>query len=145
MLKSVTQLIFKLFKFLANGWKYHLKVSILNGIVMGGGAGVSIHGRFRVATENSVFVSSCFEICVFLFMLRMHIFNRLTNASYLTYYSLKLICSPESPHFSYRFLQCLKRLWGFSQILVPLIFYQDSLDSLVINWHPSVNTQRFTI
>ncbi|KAK6918105.1 Enoyl-CoA hydratase/isomerase domain, partial [Dillenia turbinata] len=31
------------------------KVSILNGIVMGGGAGASIHGRFRVATENSVF------------------------------------------------------------------------------------------
>ncbi|CAL5331188.1 unnamed protein product [Camellia sinensis] len=30
-------------------------VSILNGIVMGGGAGASIHGRFRVATENSVF------------------------------------------------------------------------------------------
>uniref|UniRef100_A0A3Q7EKQ5 3-hydroxyisobutyryl-CoA hydrolase n=1 Tax=Solanum lycopersicum TaxID=4081 RepID=A0A3Q7EKQ5_SOLLC len=32
-----------------------LKVSILNGIVMGAGAGVSIHGRFRVATEKSVF------------------------------------------------------------------------------------------
>lgn len=31
------------------------QVSILDGIVMGGGAGVSIHGRFRVATENSVF------------------------------------------------------------------------------------------
>ncbi|XP_058104242.1 3-hydroxyisobutyryl-CoA hydrolase 1-like isoform X3 [Magnolia sinica] len=31
------------------------QVSILNGIVMGGGAGVSIHGKFRVATENSVF------------------------------------------------------------------------------------------
>ncbi|KAF5732811.1 Beta-hydroxyisobutyryl-CoA hydrolase 1 isoform 1 [Tripterygium wilfordii] len=31
------------------------QVSILNGIVMGGGAGVSIHGRFRVATENSIF------------------------------------------------------------------------------------------
>lgn len=31
-----------------------MKVSILNGIVMGGGAGVSIHGMFRVATENSV-------------------------------------------------------------------------------------------
>ncbi|PHT64399.1 3-hydroxyisobutyryl-CoA hydrolase 1 [Capsicum annuum] len=30
------------------------QVSILNGIVMGGGAGVSIHGRFRVATEKSV-------------------------------------------------------------------------------------------
>lgn len=31
------------------------QVSILNGIIMGGGAGVSIHGRFRVATEKSVF------------------------------------------------------------------------------------------
>lgn len=31
------------------------QVSILNGIVMGGGAGVSIHGRFRVVTENTVF------------------------------------------------------------------------------------------
>ncbi|KAK9095379.1 hypothetical protein Scep_026848 [Stephania cephalantha] len=31
------------------------QVSILNGIVMGGGAGASIHGRFRIATENSVF------------------------------------------------------------------------------------------
>ena len=24
---------------------------------MGGGAGASVHGRFRIATENSVFVS----------------------------------------------------------------------------------------
>ncbi|KAJ0111013.1 hypothetical protein Patl1_00010 [Pistacia atlantica] len=31
------------------------QVSFLNGIVMGGGAGASIHGKFRVATENSVF------------------------------------------------------------------------------------------
>ncbi|CAN8315244.1 unnamed protein product [Cochlearia groenlandica] len=31
------------------------QVSILDGIVMGGGAGVSIHGRFRIATENTVF------------------------------------------------------------------------------------------
>ncbi|KAL3537169.1 hypothetical protein ACH5RR_000535 [Cinchona calisaya] len=31
------------------------QVSILNGIVMGGGAGLSVHGRFRVASENSVF------------------------------------------------------------------------------------------
>uniref|UniRef100_M1CFJ1 3-hydroxyisobutyryl-CoA hydrolase n=1 Tax=Solanum tuberosum TaxID=4113 RepID=M1CFJ1_SOLTU len=31
------------------------QVSILDGIVMGGGAGASIHGRFRVATEKSVF------------------------------------------------------------------------------------------
>ncbi|OMP07008.1 Crotonase superfamily [Corchorus olitorius] len=31
------------------------QVSILDGIVMGGGAGVSVHGRFRIATENSVF------------------------------------------------------------------------------------------
>ncbi|TVU31583.1 hypothetical protein EJB05_23273 [Eragrostis curvula] len=31
------------------------QVSLLSGIVMGGGAGVSIHGRFRVATDNMVF------------------------------------------------------------------------------------------
>ncbi|CAL9093082.1 unnamed protein product [Musa textilis] len=31
------------------------QVSILNGIVMGGGAGISIHGRFRVVTEKTVF------------------------------------------------------------------------------------------
>lgn len=31
------------------------QVSIWNGIVMGGGAGVSVHGRFRVATEATVF------------------------------------------------------------------------------------------
>ncbi|KAL1202629.1 3-hydroxyisobutyryl-CoA hydrolase 1 [Cardamine amara subsp. amara] len=31
------------------------QVSILNGIVMGGGAGVSVHGRFRIVTENTVF------------------------------------------------------------------------------------------
>jgi enoyl-CoA hydratase len=30
-------------------------ISILNGAVMGGGAGISVHGRFRVATENTVF------------------------------------------------------------------------------------------
>ncbi|XP_010919879.2 3-hydroxyisobutyryl-CoA hydrolase 1 isoform X1 [Elaeis guineensis] len=31
------------------------QVSILHSIVMGGGAGVSIHGKFRVATEKTVF------------------------------------------------------------------------------------------
>uniref|UniRef100_A0A0E0BR38 3-hydroxyisobutyryl-CoA hydrolase n=1 Tax=Oryza glumipatula TaxID=40148 RepID=A0A0E0BR38_9ORYZ len=31
------------------------QVSLLTGIVMGGGAGVSIHGRFRVVTDSTVF------------------------------------------------------------------------------------------
>jgi len=31
------------------------QVSIWNGVVMGGGAGISMHGAFRIATENSLF------------------------------------------------------------------------------------------
>ncbi|CAM6091558.1 unnamed protein product [Calypogeia fissa] len=30
-------------------------MALLDGVVMGGGTGISIHGRFRVATENTVF------------------------------------------------------------------------------------------
>uniref|UniRef100_A0A7N0U5F3 3-hydroxyisobutyryl-CoA hydrolase n=1 Tax=Kalanchoe fedtschenkoi TaxID=63787 RepID=A0A7N0U5F3_KALFE len=31
------------------------QISFLDGIVMGGGAGVSVHGKFRIATENTLF------------------------------------------------------------------------------------------
>ncbi|GJT20568.1 3-hydroxyisobutyryl-CoA hydrolase 1-like protein [Tanacetum coccineum] len=42
------------------------QVSLLRGIVMGGGAGASIHGRFRVATDNSYFLKPhSFKVNVF--------------------------------------------------------------------------------
>ncbi|CAH8362892.1 unnamed protein product, partial [Eruca vesicaria subsp. sativa] len=41
------------------------QVSILNGIVMGGGAGVSIHRRFRIATEKTVFAMPETELGLF--------------------------------------------------------------------------------
>ena len=33
-----------------------LKVSLINGIIMGGGAGLSMNSMFRVVTENTVFI-----------------------------------------------------------------------------------------
>jgi enoyl-CoA hydratase/carnithine racemase len=31
------------------------QVSIWDGVVMGGGVGLSVHGKYRVATENTIF------------------------------------------------------------------------------------------
>ncbi|KAK9913136.1 hypothetical protein M0R45_036960 [Rubus argutus] len=50
---KLAQLIYTLCYVIATNTKP--QVSILNGIVMGAGAGVSIHGRFRVVTENTMF------------------------------------------------------------------------------------------
>ncbi|KAJ0736855.1 putative 3-hydroxyisobutyryl-CoA hydrolase [Helianthus annuus] len=33
----------------------YLKVSLIRGIAMGGGAALAIHGRFRVVTDNTLF------------------------------------------------------------------------------------------
>ena len=30
-------------------------VALLNGIVMGGGVGISVHGTYRICTENTMF------------------------------------------------------------------------------------------
>ena len=31
------------------------QVSIWDGVVMGGGVGLSVHGKYRIATENTIF------------------------------------------------------------------------------------------
>ena len=36
----------------------YLKVAIIDGIVMGGGAGLSLQGTFRIVTENTVCASA---------------------------------------------------------------------------------------
>lgn len=40
---------------MANPTYFDHSVAFLNGIVMGGGVGLSVHGSFRVATEKAVF------------------------------------------------------------------------------------------
>ncbi|KAI8545587.1 hypothetical protein RHMOL_Rhmol07G0051000 [Rhododendron molle] len=64
------------------------QVSILNGIVMGGGAGASIHGRFRVATENSV---SYFSLISLIKLQPPCTLRLLQPISFLTYLSLRFI------------------------------------------------------
>jgi hypothetical protein len=44
----------------------YLKVAIIDGIVMGGGAGLSLQGTFRIVTENTV--CFCFTYCFILFL-----------------------------------------------------------------------------
>uniref|UniRef100_M4DPF4 3-hydroxyisobutyryl-CoA hydrolase n=1 Tax=Brassica campestris TaxID=3711 RepID=M4DPF4_BRACM len=54
---------YKLDHFMATYSK--VQISILNGIVMGGGAGISVHGRFRIATEKTVFAMPETELGLF--------------------------------------------------------------------------------
>ena len=39
-------------------------VALLDGIVMGGGAGLSMHGTFRVATEKCAHLYRCYHHCI---------------------------------------------------------------------------------
>ncbi|BBG97778.1 beta-hydroxyisobutyryl-CoA hydrolase 1 [Prunus dulcis] len=55
--EKVSQKIINLTYLIATYSKPQASVSILNGITMGAGVGISVHGKFRVATENSIFAT----------------------------------------------------------------------------------------
>ncbi|XP_059650543.1 probable 3-hydroxyisobutyryl-CoA hydrolase 3 [Cornus florida] len=52
-------------------------VSLINGIVMGGGAGLTMHGRFRIVTENAVFAMPEASIGLFPDVGSSHFLSRL--------------------------------------------------------------------
>ena len=58
-----------------------MQVALLNGITMGGGAGVSIPGMFRVATDKTV--CSNFACTFILFLSYLFFFFFLRNFSFL--------------------------------------------------------------
>ncbi|XP_057980795.1 3-hydroxyisobutyryl-CoA hydrolase 1-like [Malania oleifera] len=55
-------------------------VSLINGIVMGGGAGLSLHGRFRIVTENTIFAMPEASIGLFPDVGASHFLSRLPGS-----------------------------------------------------------------
>lgn len=48
---------------------YSMQVALLNGITMGGGAGISIPGTFRFATDKTVWDRYTYRIVLFLLII----------------------------------------------------------------------------
>ena len=57
-----------------------LQVSLWNGIVMGGGVGISIHGKYRVATDNTLFAMPETAIGLFPDVSGTHWLSKLPNS-----------------------------------------------------------------
>ncbi|BAF27303.1 Os10g0572800 [Oryza sativa Japonica Group] len=75
------------------------QVSLLTGIVMGGGAGVSIHGRFRVVTESTVFAMPETALGLFPDIGASYFLSRLPGFYVVNYFPISyLLYSTELSH-----------------------------------------------
>lgn len=61
-----------------------MQVALLNGITMGGGAGISIPGTFRVATDKTV--------CNIETSLNMYTINLLLNTALFAFFTILMEC-----------------------------------------------------
>lgn len=71
-----------------------MKVALINGIVMGGGAGLSMHAKFKIVTENTVYVLLHLSFFFFSFLLCLFLVKKREMISFLNF-GMQVFAMPE--------------------------------------------------